>query len=359
MDPTLLAAQTSPLTEQRFKLPLRIAGQAGATRDFDLDVLLVRPAGAGPFPLAVITHGTARDAPMRKKVRTDWFLAAARSFARRGWATAIVVRRSFGDSTGAFEEGFGTCEDPNFVHAAQEAAKDLAGTVSYLTRLPFVDRTRVLGIGHSTGGLAWLAAAAHRVPGLVAIVNFAGGTGSSAPGRNCSEPRLLSALAGFGAGPKTPSLWIYAENDFYFGLDLAKRMLSAYRTSGGQAELHVVPPHGADGHDLFLDPAAAEIWSPLVDQFLRALGLPTWTVDHGMIDALVGPHKDHFLRYLTAASEKAFAISEDGSWDWWVGPRNSTQDAVRDALEKCQQDGKRKCSTYAVNFSKFAIPDKP
>ncbi len=350
------AAQTAPLTEQRFKLPLRIPGPAGTSRDFELDAMLVRPPGAGPFPLAVITHGTARDPPARKKVRPDWFLAPARSLARRGWATAIVVRRGFGDSSGAFEEGYGTCEDPNFSHAAQEASTDLIGAVGYLAKQPGIDSKRVLGIGHSTGGMSWLAAAARGVPGLVGVISFAGGTGSGAPGMNCSEPRLLSLYGDFGAHAKVPSLWIYAENDHYFGPELAQRMLAAYRATGGQTDFHQVPPHGDDGHDLFLDPAAVQIWSPLVDQFLRARGLPTWTPDQAMIDGLQGPHKDHFLRYLSAASEKSFAIAEDGSWDWWVGARATTPDAMRDALDKCQDGGTRTCKTYAVNFAKFTGP---
>lgn len=355
-DSASAAAQAAPLTEQRFKLPVHLPGAATTTRDVDLDAILVRPPGVGPFPLAVITHGTDRDPPMRKKVRADWFLPAARSLARRGWAAAIVVRHGFGESSGAFDEGYGACQDPNFAKAAQVASTDLIGAVSYLTQQPSIDAKRVLGIGHSTGGMSWLAAAARDVPGLVGVVSFAGGTGSGAPGMNCSEAKLLSLYGDFGAHSKVPTLWIYAENDNYFGPDLAQRMLAAYRGPGGQAEFHQVPPHGVDGHNLFLDPAAAQIWSPLLDQFLRTHGLPTWTPDQAMVDGLAGPHKDHFLRYLTAASEKSFAIAEDGSWDWWVGSQATVADAVHGALDKCQAGGLQKCKTYAVNFAPFSSP---
>jgi dienelactone hydrolase len=348
------AAQSAPLIEQRLTFPLRLG--AGATRDVELDAMLVRPRGAGPFPLAVITHGTSREVALRQKVKPDWFLAEARSFARRGWATAIVVRHGFGASTGSFDEGFGGCENPDFAHAGEVAAADLAGAVDYLREQSFVDRHRVLGIGQSTGGMAWLAAAARHVPGLVAVIDFAGGNGSAAPGVNCSETRLLSTIAGFGAKAQVPTLWIFAENDHYFGPDLAKRMAAAWRDAGGKAELHVVPPHGEDGHDLLLDAAAVPIWSPIVDPFLRAHGLPTWTVEQRLIDALQGPHREHFQRYLAAASEKAFALAEDGSWDWWVGGRASPEDAVRGAMEKCEEGGKRKCRPFAVNFAKPAAP---
>ena len=348
------AAQTAPLIEQHLTFPLRLA--AGATRDVELDAMLVRPRGAGPFPLVMITHGTSREVELRQKVKPDWFVVEARSFARRGWAAAIVVRHGFGASTGSFDEGFGSCDNPDFVHAGEVAAADLAGAIDYLREQSFVDRHRVLGIGQSTGGMAWLAAAARRVPGLVAVIAFAGGNGSAAPGVNCSETRLVSTIEGFGSKAAVPTLWIFAENDHYFGPDLAKRMAAAWRDGGGQVELHVVPPHGSDGHDLFLDAAAVQIWSPIVDPFLRAHRLPTWTVEQGMIDALQGPHREHFQRYLTAASEKAFAIAEDGSWDWWVGARASAADAVRGAMEKCEDGGKRKCRPFAVNFAKPAAP---
>src|SRR5262249_48943084 len=151
-----------------------------------------------------------------------------------------------------------------------------------------------------------------------AVIDFAGGNGSASPGVNCSETRLLSTVAGFGAKAQVPTLWGFAENDHYFGPDLAKRMAPAWRRAGGQAGPHRVPPHGPDGHDLFRDIAAVQIWSPIVDPFLRAHGLPTWTVEQRMIDAMPGPHREQFRRYLAAASEKAFALAEDGSWAWWV-----------------------------------------
>jgi dienelactone hydrolase len=285
-----IAAQTAPLIEQRLRLPLRLASRNGVARDVELDTLMVRPPGAGPFPLAVITHGTAREPALRRGLRPDWFAVAARSFARRGWATAIVVRHGFGESSGSFDEGYGTCAKPDFAYSAAVAAGDLAGAVGRLVRLPFVDHTRILGIGQSTGGLAWLAAAALRVPRLAAVIDFAGGNGSDAPGVTCGERRLPATVAGFGAKSRVPSLWVYAENDRYFGPDLAQRMLAAYRGAGGQAELHVLPAYGEDGHDLFLDAAAVPVWSPIVDAFLRAHGLPTEMPDPAMAAPLQAPH---------------------------------------------------------------------
>jgi invasion protein IalB len=64
-------------------------------------------------------------------------------------------------------------------------------------------------------------------------------------------------------------LWIYAENDSYFGPELTKRMHDAFVTAGGNAEYRMLPPFGSDGHFMIDSPDAVSLWSPLVSQFLE------------------------------------------------------------------------------------------
>jgi homoserine acetyltransferase len=45
-------------------------------------------------------------------------------------------------------------------------------------------------------------------------------------------------------------LWIYTENDTYFGPALSQRMASAFKAAGGNVEYHLLPPFGHDGHFL-------------------------------------------------------------------------------------------------------------
>ena len=63
-------------------------------------------------------------------------------------------------------------------------------------------------------------------------------------------------------------LWIYIENDTFFGPALSKRMHEAFTGAGGKAEYHLVPPFGNDGHFFIDSPHAIPIWSPLVTKFL-------------------------------------------------------------------------------------------
>jgi invasion protein IalB len=63
-------------------------------------------------------------------------------------------------------------------------------------------------------------------------------------------------------------LWIYTENDTYFGPELTKRMHDAFVAAGGNAEYRLLPAFGSDGHFMIDSPDAVPIWSPLVSQFL-------------------------------------------------------------------------------------------
>ena len=64
-------------------------------------------------------------------------------------------------------------------------------------------------------------------------------------------------------------LWIYIENDTFFGPALSKRMNDAYTGAGGNAEYHLMPPFGSEGHFFVDSPEAIPQWSPLVSQFLE------------------------------------------------------------------------------------------
>jgi len=63
-------------------------------------------------------------------------------------------------------------------------------------------------------------------------------------------------------------LWIYSRNDTYFGPEIAKRMHSAFVAAGGNAEYHVLPAFGDDGHFLIDSANGVPLWAPLVSRFL-------------------------------------------------------------------------------------------
>jgi len=104
-----------------------------------------------------------------------------------------------------------------------------------------------------------------------AIITFAAGRGGRVDGKpnnNCAPDKLVEATGAFGRTSRVPMLMLYIENDTYFGPELSKRMHAAFTAAGGNAEYHLFPPHGSDGH-FFVDTAdAVAIWSPVVGAFL-------------------------------------------------------------------------------------------
>lgn len=233
-----------------------------------IHVDLYRPAGPGPHPVLVLSHGSPRRPEERS--RPIALAPQARPFVDRGFLVLVPSRRGYGATGGAWVEGYGPCSDPDYVRAGRATAADIRAAAEAGRALPGADRDRVVLVGHSAGGWGSLAAAAEGVPGLVGVVSFAGGRGSSGPDSVCGAERLVAAAAAFGGTTRVPGLWIYARNDRFFGPDLAGSLHRAFTGAGGRAELAQVPASGTDGHGHFLR-ATAE-WLPAVDAFLRRVG---------------------------------------------------------------------------------------
>ena len=78
----------------------------------------------------------------------------------------------------------------------------------------------------------------------------------------------MAAAGQFGSTATIPVLSIYVQNDSYFGPALSKQMLDAYRAAGGNAEYHLLPQFGEEGHFFLHSADAIPIWSPIVSRFL-------------------------------------------------------------------------------------------
>lgn len=176
------------ISVKALRIPLRQAAPDG------LQALLVKPAGQGPFPLVVLTHGKAATPAQNKAQRPENLLPQAEEFVRRGWAVGIVMRRGYGESGGRFAENMYSCQFPDYLHAAREAARDLRAAIGYLSQQPQIDATRVIAVGASMGGLAVTALTADPPPGLIAAINFAGLMGNVAPDTVCQPGTLLSTF---------------------------------------------------------------------------------------------------------------------------------------------------------------------
>lgn len=234
-----------------------------------------RPKGAGPFPLAIVNHGTSGEAKERAKAPVPTFPLAARFLVTRGYAVAMPQRRGLGQTGGRLDEG-GSCDNPDYARNGRESARDIAAAVTYLRQQPFVKPDRLVVMGQSTGGWASLAYGSLNPPGLSAVVNFAGGRGGHAggvKGQNCRGEKLISAAGALGRTTRAPTLWVYTENDTYFGPELSKAMAQEFRNAGGNVEFHLLERFSQDGHFLFTSAQGVQIWEPILSDFFKKNGL--------------------------------------------------------------------------------------
>ncbi|HEV2188786.1 MAG TPA: alpha/beta fold hydrolase [Stellaceae bacterium] len=322
-----------------------------------LEAMIVRPDRPGRFPLVVMVHGTPRDAGKRRSMSPAPYIGPAEFFATRGYAVVAIMRRGFGHSDGPYAEVItGPCNDRDYLRAATTSADDVLGTVAALRGEPWVDPSRIVLLGQSTGGLAVSAAAATNPSGVIGILNFAGGRGSDAPDHVCSEDRLVSDFGVLGQSARIPALWLYSENDHFFSPDLAHRMFEAYRRAGAPAQLVMLPPIGTDGHFALTIAPSEVVWPP-VETFLTLLHLPVDKVMElppmallaqppGLTAACVAG----FGNYVAARTDaKAFAINPEGHCGW-IFSASSPDEAKRVAMSECAKRGAN-CALYAVGQS--------
>ena len=229
-----------------------------------------RPAGQGPFPLAIISHGSPPDASRRPGMDVPTFAAASNWLLQRGYMVALPLRRGYGETGGPWRENYGSCSNPDYYHAGLVTAEDIQAAVGYFRNRPEVARDRVLLIGQSAGGWGSIATASRNPAGVIAVLNFAGGRGGNPRTGNCTPQRLVHAAGRYGATARIPSLWLYSANDKFFAPDLSRKMFDAFVRAGGKADYIALPAFGADGHEVFVDGRA--LWQPPVETFLATIG---------------------------------------------------------------------------------------
>jgi len=245
---------------------LRVPVVSANGRADPIEVTLFRPREAVAAAVVILSHGSPRDAQDRRRTGRLRFEAQSRVFAAMGHPVAVPTRRGYGDSGGAWSEGYGSCEQPDYHRAGLETARDIRATIDALRKLPDLKAERFVLVGLSAGGWGSVAASTLPIEGLLGVVSFAGGRGSYGPNRVCADQRLVEAAARYGREARVPQLWIYSVNDLYFGPALARRMHAAFVAEGGRAEFFEAPPAGADGHEYF---ARTAHWKAPVEAFLR------------------------------------------------------------------------------------------
>jgi dienelactone hydrolase len=353
------AAWAAEFHTEDLRIPMAEAGPQG------LEALLVRPAGANRYPLALLSHGSPRNVDDRAAMSARRYYGIALEYARRGFAALIVMRRGYGTSPGGRVDSIGSCAKAAYLPAAAVAVADLRAAIAAMAQRSDVTTSGMIAAGHSAGGLATVALTAQPPVGLVAAINFAGGRGSRDDDNVCNEDGLVQAFTSFGKTSRVPMLWVYATNDKFFGPDLARRLYDGFRSGGGNAKFVAAPPYGVDGHTLY-SVAGRPQWTPYLDGFLREHALGSRDI-LGPPDSLPPPAqlgesgRAEFERFLASLlPHKAFAVSPNGGYGWRSG-RATTDEARRDSLAACMKRSAI-CKIYAVDDrlaedSRQLVPD--
>lgn len=268
-DPREMLAE---LREEVVTIPLR--GASAQEQAFPLTGTLFQPAGAGPFPVVILSHGSpgrARDRDVMGRYR---LIPQIREIMQMGFAVLVPMRRGYGASPGDYAEGFGSCSNgPRFDRSGSESARDVLSAVDFVRGRPSLDAKRIVLMGQSAGGFASLAAAAQPAPGVVAVINMAGGRGGSGKdGVPCAPGAIAALIEQYAGAIQAPVLWLYSENDRYFGPAASRDWYAAFERGGGKGRYLLTGPHGDDGHLLFYRADGIAVWAPAVREFLRQSG---------------------------------------------------------------------------------------
>ena len=239
--------------------------------------ILFRPAGEGPFRLALIAHASSQNLLRRAQMPQPEYRALAAWLVKRGFAVLVPERPGHGATGGRYLEDQGRCDEADYSRAGRAAANEIAAAIGFVRKQSFIRQDGIVIVGHSAGGWGALALAGEDPKAVSAIIAFAPGRGGRAndlPDRVCAPHTLISSAAEFGKAARVPVTWLVAANDSYFSPDLSRQLADAFRSGGGEVAFRVLPASGGEGHWLAETEAGIKSASPELD---RALKLPAPT----------------------------------------------------------------------------------
>lgn len=259
---------------EEIRVPVKVADRHGKEVAQEIVVGLFRESSAPrPYPLLILNHGRATTPAGFARVRVAEFDAAARWLTNFGFLVAVPIRVGYGESGGPDVENSGACRSRNYAPVYHAGAVQTLAVLSHLRQRPDAAKDRAVVAGQSFGGTTAITLAGMNPEGVQAAINFAGGGGGSPdkhPRQPCSAAALRMLFASYGKTARMPTLWLYSENDLYWGAELPRKWFDAFRAAGGVGEFEGFPPVSDDGHRLFS--RAPQLWQPRVREFLGTVG---------------------------------------------------------------------------------------
>lgn len=239
----------------------------------ELEVVIYKPEGDGPFPLAVINHGSTgrgdNPAIFKQTFTNDWL---ADILVERGYLVAFPQRRGRGGSDGLYDEGFTadrtryTCEAYPTLQGADRALDDISAAIHKLQWRPDVADGPILIGGISRGGALSVAWAGKNPDQTQGVVNFVGGWLGEGCGDSTEVNEKLFASGGAFTGE---TLWLYGEDDLFYSLPFSRQNFAAFTDAGGKGVFHAFKVGGeSNGHWVHSIPT---LWDDVLTDYLDRL----------------------------------------------------------------------------------------
>ncbi len=236
-----------------------------------LEAVIFKPIGEGPFPLAVINHGSTGNGDNEAFFSETWtnpWLAEVLN--ENGWIVAFPQRRGRGRSDGLYDEGFSvdrsegyTCETKRSLAGADRALDDIHAAINTLRQRKDVNAEPIIIVGQSRGGILSIAYAGLHPKDVKSVINFVGGW----MGDGCEAAAEINQhLFTKGANYPSGTLWLYGNDDVFYSMEHSQNNFSAFQKAGGKGRFLDVTVGGRDnGHWVMLVPP---LWKDAVMDYL-------------------------------------------------------------------------------------------
>jgi dienelactone hydrolase len=285
LDDSTVSAQQSLVTRQLVQAEIVKVSLRVEENLTDVVTHIYKPSAPGvtAFPLVIYSHGRPfnPNPPNTVALPNTIMPEVANWWLQKGFAVVALVRPGYGETGGTDREypnvvwQSNSCvSEPAYERSALKAREVVLAALVWAQQQPWVMRSRILLVGNSAGGFATIAAAATNPQGVIGGINFVGGLGGNpaeSPRKNC-KPEQLGAIYGqFGKTARIPTLWVYAENDLFWGPDVPKRWFDAFKNGGSDATFLQTPPVPGEENGHTLINTGGPLWKPSVESFLQRL----------------------------------------------------------------------------------------
>lgn len=251
--------------------------------DVAMETEVYKPSGPGPFPTLIYSHGRAADRLDRGAFKKPIPAGHVRYWLTKGFAIVAPIRVGYGvtggpdrEDSGAWFDNSGNCtHKPDFQKLAKVTAEATLAAIKWTQQKTWADKDHIVLEGRSVGGFGTVATAAAHPAGVIGYINFSGGGAGSpdfSPNRSCDPDQMRDVMAQLGKTTTIPGLWLYAENDRYWGPEAPRQWYNSFAQAGSPAEfVNTGELPGRDGHLLMF--YGGKLWSVHVDRFVKQLGL--------------------------------------------------------------------------------------